>query len=95
MDDAKASWSQFGASYTRLGRGSEACWVVCQASWGSFRPSLRFLGASGRLSCGLGACWIRLGGTLEASSKHFGGVMGRRQRVFSGLGGDITVTGHF
>ena len=38
---------------------------------------------------------MRLGGILEASSKHFGGAMRRRQRVVSGLGGDIRVIDHF
>ena len=33
---------------------------------------------------------MRLGGILEASSKHFGGVLGRLQRVFPGLGGDCS-----
>ena len=62
---------------------------------GIFHLSLRLLGASCRLSCGLGACWIQLGSILETSSKHFVGVMGHRQKVFSGLGGDMTVIVHF
>ena len=82
-------------SYRRLGRSLEACRVVWEAAWGVFRISLKLLGASCRFSCSLEPCWMRLGGILEASSKHFGGVMGRRQRVFSGLGGDITGIGHF
>ena len=32
---------------------------------------------------------MRFGGILEALSKHFGGVLGRRQSVFPDLGGDI------
>ena len=38
---------------------------------------------------------MQLGGILEASSKHFGGVLGRLQRIFPGLGGDIAVVGQF
>ena len=38
---------------------------------------------------------MRFGGILEALSKHFGGVLGRRQGDFPDLGGDITVIGHF
>ena len=57
--------------------------------------ALRFLGASCRFFCGLEARWKRLGGVLEASPKHFGSVLGRRQSVFPDLGGDIRVIGHF
>ena len=95
LDDSKASCSRFGASYRRLGRGLEACWAVWEASWGLFRIYLKLLGASCRFSCGLEACWMQLGGILEAPSKHFGGVPGRLQRFFPGLGGDIAVVGQF
>ena len=57
--------------------------------------SLRLLGASCRFFCGLEARWKRLGGLLEASSKRFGGVLGRLQRVVSGFESDITVMGYF
>ena len=95
LDDANASWRRFGASYRRLGRGLEACWAVWEASWGCFRIAFRFFGASFQFSCGVEACWMRFGGILEALSKHFGGVLGRRQSVFPDLGGDIRVIGNF
>ena len=85
----EAAWGVFriflnllGASYRRLGRGLEACWAVWEASWGCFRISFRFLKAFFRFSCGLEAGWMRFGRILEALSKHFGGVLGRRQSVF-------------
>ena len=95
LNDAEASWNCFGASQRRLGRGLEACWGVGEASWGVFRTSWRFLRASSRFSCGVEACWKWLGGSLEASWKHFGSVLGRPQRGFSGLEGDMIDIGQF
>ena len=57
--------------------------------------SLRLLRAACRYFCGLEAHWKWRGGLLEASSKHFGDVLGRLQRVVSGLESDITVMGYF
>ena len=77
-----------------LGRGLEASWGVMDVSRGVFCTSLRLLGASCPFFCRSEVYWRPLRGILGASSKHFGDGMGRGERVFSGLGHDITVMVH-